>query len=209
MIMKFKLTVILATFVVTMALLLGTSTARAATVNFDPDNPTQATGIENLDIGGTFYNVAFTANSTGAFKVYGPFPGTFDFDTSQTAADAANAVNNALNINGAQTVGAEGSEGVPVYRIGFKSQSVGTDVEIKMVIFWEAAKPDGDLDPWMKNVNPDVDLYTLGVRIWADFTPTTEEDPPCAGDLNNDGAVDVDDFTIFLLDWGRTDCPIQ
>ena len=31
----------------------------------------------------------------------------------------------------------------------------------------------------------------------------------CAGDLNNDGAVDVDDFEILLQDWGRTDCPIQ
>ncbi len=207
--MKFKLTVILATFVVTMALLLGTSTARAATVNFDPDNPTQATGIENLDIGGTFYNVAFTANSTAAFQVYGRFPGTFDFDTSQTAADAAHAVNNALNINGAQTVGAEGSEGVPVYRIGFKSQSVGTDVEIEVVIFWEADKGDGDLDPWVTDVDPDVDVYTLGVRIWADFTPTTEEDPLCEGDLNNDGTVDVEDFAILFEDWGRTDCPIQ
>ena len=32
---------------------------------------------------------------------------------------------------------------------------------------------------------------------------------PCAGDLNNDGAVDVEDFGILLQDWGRTDCPIQ
>jgi hypothetical protein len=32
---------------------------------------------------------------------------------------------------------------------------------------------------------------------------------PCAGDLNNDGAVDADDFAILFQDWGRTDCPIQ
>jgi len=37
-------------------------------------------------------------------------------------------------------------------------------------------------------------------------------DPPpqlCAGDLNNDGAVDIEDFGILSQDWGRTDCPIQ
>jgi hypothetical protein len=206
MIMKFKPTVIIATVVVTMGLLLGTSAAQAANVIFDPNDSTKATGIEDLDIGGTLYNVTFTETSTAAVQVYGPFPGTFDFDTSQTAADAANAVNNALNINGAQTVGAEESGGLPFYRIGFKSQLVGP---IEAVIFWEAIKGDGDLDPWVKNVDPDVDLYALGVRIWADFTPTTEPDPPCAGDLNNDGAVDVDDFNILIEDWGRTDCPIQ
>jgi hypothetical protein len=208
--MKFKPTVILATVVVTMGLLLGTSAAQAATVIFDPNDSTKATGIENLDIGDTFYNVAFTANSTGAFQVYGPFPGTFDFDTSQTAADAADAVNNALNINIAQTVGAEGSAGVPFYRIGFKSQSVPiNDVEIDLVLFLEVDKGFGDLDPWVTDVDPDVDLYTLGVRVWADFTPEDPSIPPCEGDLNNDGTVDVDDFTILLEDWGRTDCPIQ
>jgi hypothetical protein len=49
------------------------------------------------------------------------------------------------------------------------------------------------------------------VRIWADFTPTTADPsiPPCEGDLNNDGAVDVDDWSIFVDDWGREDCPID
>jgi hypothetical protein len=204
--MKFKRTVFLTAVVVAMGLLLGTSAAQAANVNFDPNDSTKATGIENLDIGGTLYNVAFTAMQTAAAEVYGPFPGTFDFDTNQTAADAAHAVNNALNINGAQTVGAEGSDGVPFYRIGFKEGSV---LGIEAVIFWEAIKGDGDLDPWLKNVDPDVDHYTLGVRMWADFTPAVPSIPPCEGDLNNDGAVDVDDWSIFIDDWGREDCPID
>jgi hypothetical protein len=57
--MKFKLTVLLATFVVALGLLLGTSTAQAAEVIFDPVVPGKANGITNLDIGGTPYNVAW------------------------------------------------------------------------------------------------------------------------------------------------------
>ena len=91
--MKLKLTVILTTLIVTMGLLLGASTAQAATVIFDPSNSTQATGIDNLDIEGTPYNVAFTAKATEVAQVYGEFPGTFDFTNSAAANEAANAVN--------------------------------------------------------------------------------------------------------------------
>ncbi|MBI5556326.1 MAG: hypothetical protein HY885_01660 [Deltaproteobacteria bacterium] len=30
----------------------------------------------------------------------------------------------------------------------------------------------------------------------------------CAGDLNNDGSVTVNDFSVFLADWGRKDCSV-
>ena len=164
--MKFKPTVILATFLFTMGLLLGVSTAQAATVIIDPNNPTQATGIDNLDIEGTAYNVAFTATETVADDVYDDFPGTFDFTNSAAANEAANAVNIELNQAGAQTVGAGGSAGVPFYRIGYDSGTVGED--IPMVIFWEALKDD--LDPWVTNIDPDGDSYNFGKRMWADFT---------------------------------------
>jgi hypothetical protein len=165
---KRKPTILLATFVFTMGLLLGASTAQAATVNFDPNNSTQATGIDNLDIGGTLYNVVFTATETVAEQIYGPFPGTFDFTNSAAANEAANAVNIELNQAGAQTVGAGGSAGLPFYRIGYDSETVGENIPV--VIFWEAAKGDGDLDPWVTNIDPDGDSYNFGKRMWADFT---------------------------------------
>ena len=174
--MKLKLSVLLATFVVTMGLLLGTSAAQAATVKFDLNNPTQATGIENLDIGGTLYNVAFTATQTVAAQIYGPFPGTFDFATNQAAQAAADVVNEELNATGAKTVGAGGSDGVPFYRIGFESGVVGQEIEV--VIFWESVKGDADLDPWLTNIEADGDGYNFGVRMWADFTLAGPAPPP-------------------------------
>jgi hypothetical protein len=145
-----------------------------ATVIFDPEDSTQAIGIKNLDIGGTLYNVAFTASGTTAAQVYDTYPGTFDFVTNSTAADAANAVNAALNDFDARTLGAKGSAGSPWYRIGFESESVE---ELQAVIFWESAKDDPlqavDTDPWVKFPNPDIDSYPAGVRIWATFTPAS------------------------------------
>jgi pectin methylesterase-like acyl-CoA thioesterase len=59
---------------------------------------------------------------------------------------------------------------VRFYRVGFASDS---SAELKVVIFWEAVKGDGELDPWRRTMNPDADSYSLGVRVWAYFTPTT------------------------------------
>jgi hypothetical protein len=175
--MKFKPTVILAIFVFAIGLLLGTSAVQAANVIFDSSDSTKAIGIENLEIIGKLYNVTFTPPSTAAVQVYGSFPGTYDFDTSSEALEAVQTVNDALNINGAQTVGVAGQQGVRFYRVGFASDS---STELKAVIFWEALKGDGELDPWQIPMNPDADSYSLGVRIWAQFTPTTENPPSTA-----------------------------
>jgi hypothetical protein len=99
-IMKFKLTVLLAACVVTMGLLLGTSAAQAATVFFDPSDPERAIGINNLDVGGTLYNVAFISQTT-AQSLYGDVPGVFDFPDSASASAAVDAVNVELNAEGA------------------------------------------------------------------------------------------------------------
>jgi hypothetical protein len=64
--MKFKLIVFFATGVIALGLLLGTSAAQAATVIVEDGN---ATRIDNLDVGGTFYNVVFE-DGTGE-EVYG------------------------------------------------------------------------------------------------------------------------------------------
>ena len=84
--------------VVGLVFLLGTASAQAGfAVTFDTVDTTQATGILNLEVDGTFYNVSFTPNAQTAADVYGPFPGTYDFKTSNAAKDAVDAVNAALN----------------------------------------------------------------------------------------------------------------
>ena len=179
--MKFKRTVLLAAFVVALGLLLGTSAAQAATVNFDPNNPTRATGIDNLDIDGTLYNVVFTSDDIPLVQIYGQFPGTFDFDTQETAGNAADAVNNELDAAGALSVGAGGSDDYLFYNIGFESGVV--DPEIEVVVFWSSGKcvrvdengncngyGEGD-EPWVRNIGPQGDDYdNPGKQIWAAFT---------------------------------------
>ena len=58
--MKLKPTVFLATFVVTLGLLLGASAAQAATVDLEDDT---AVRINSLEVDGTLYNVTFTAGT--------------------------------------------------------------------------------------------------------------------------------------------------
>ena len=78
--MKFKLTVLLATVVVALGLLLGASAAQAEPiVNLDGDT---ATGIQNLEVGGTLYNVTFLRIS--ADDLYG-IPPIFDFTDVDSA----------------------------------------------------------------------------------------------------------------------------
>ncbi len=104
--MKFKLTVLLATFVVTMGLLLGTSTAQVATVILDDDD--NVIGIENLrvvtEIGEKtiFYNVDFVYDT--ALNVYAT--GKFDFPFAADAAPVLLAVTDALNANDPRPLGA-------------------------------------------------------------------------------------------------------
>ncbi len=89
--MKFKRTVLLATFVVTMGLLLGASTAQALPEVKSDGNV--AFGILNLPVAGVLYNVAFVQNSPS--ELYGDPPG-FDFPLDDAAKAAAQAVRDAL-----------------------------------------------------------------------------------------------------------------
>ena len=88
--MKFKPTVILATFVVTMGLLLGASAAQAATVDLEDAT---AVRINNLEVDGTLYNVTFTAGTWP--DVYGGTPPQLDV-TKRSAPDFIEAINIAL-----------------------------------------------------------------------------------------------------------------
>jgi hypothetical protein len=81
-----------ASTVAALALLLGAGTAQAFTVLSEGGN---ATGILNLIVDGTHYDVAFEFDT--ADEIYGPEPGTYDFDNDQATQEAMNTVNDALD----------------------------------------------------------------------------------------------------------------
>jgi len=167
--MKLKPTVFLATLVVTLGLLLGANAAPAANVKFeDPNNPNQATRIENFGIDSELYTVVFTNTEIVAADIYGAFPGTFDFTNSAAANEAANAVNIELNQAGAHTVGAVGLGASRGYRIGFGSEEVESPPgpKIEAVLFWESET--GVAPTWMTNVLG-VGSYNTGEAVWAGF----------------------------------------
>ena len=178
--MKFKRTAFLMAVVVTIGLLLGTSAAQAATVIFDPDNPNRATGITDLDIGGTLYNVAFISQTT-AQSLYGDVPGIFDFSNSDSASAAVDAVNVELNAAGANHVGSEGGENTPfseVFHVGYEHDIVEIG-EIDVVKVWEGAIAGG---AWVRPEDPDLWSWQFDEKTYADFTlvPESGNRPPVA-----------------------------
>ena len=117
--MKLKLTVLLATFVVTMGLLLGASTAQAATVITNDDGNVIA--IENLEVivfptERKVYDVDFVDDT--ASGVYGT-GFDFDFPITGDALSAVAAVNNALTAHDPPVLGA-GPQGSDQYFIGWR-----------------------------------------------------------------------------------------
>jgi hypothetical protein len=176
--MKLKRTVLLAAIVVTMGLLLGANAAQAANVKFgDPNNPNQATRIENFDIDSKRYTVVFTDKETVAADIYGAFPGTFDFDFDQSK-DAADAVNEELSAAGAQTVGAAGEVDSTAYRIGFESDEVGpSGQKIEAVFYWDSTKQKPEA-AWQRLPASSVGSYNTGNWIWAVFTLEGPAPPP-------------------------------
>jgi hypothetical protein len=251
MIMKFKLTVLLATFVVTMGLLLGTSAAQEFTVQVDGSG-NNAYGILNLPVFNLEtqdtinYDVTFRFEPGGL--VYPNPPADFDF-RGETVFSAIQAVVDALNsVPEVTTVGPEGQGGTSTFRIPVV-QVIGFDWFVNITGTYlssdwaregvDVTQPDENatyadftevtFDCTDTPEDCDDGLYCNGEETCVDGqcengpAPCVEgeescnEDTdscepvaqPCPGDLNNDGTVDVDDFTILLEDWGRTDCPIQ
>ena len=114
--MKLKSTVLLATFVVTMGLLLGASTAQAATVILDEDdNVIRIEGLVVLDssLEITAYNVDFVHDT--AVNVYAT--GEFDFPSDADALAADLAVRDTLNAEDPVPPGA-GPQGSDQFFIG-------------------------------------------------------------------------------------------
>jgi hypothetical protein len=246
--MKLKLTVLLATFVVTMGLLLGTSAAQEFTVEVDSTG-TNATHILNLPVTVIIdeeqvikhYDVTFRYEE--ARDVYPNGVEDFDF-LGETNVVALRAVRDALNSEPEVTTVGPANDTfiflpitiVPGFRkfVNLTSEYLGfwDGAGIKIVNEKEKATY-ADFTEATTACTADVDCddgeYCNGQEACVDGqceagpAPCVEGEEscsedndscepvqqPCAGDLNNNGVVDDEDFLIFVNDWGRTDCPIQ
>lgn len=133
---------------------------------FDPNEPNKATGITDLDVGGTIYNVDFISQTT-ALVVYGEAPGDYDFTTTSTAGAAVDAVNAALNAANANAVGSAGLPGTPIFDVGFNFVPIG---QIKAVQVWEGVSGSETSGTWIRVSDSDLLSYTFDERTYADFT---------------------------------------
>ena len=196
--MKLKPTVLLATFVVTMGLLLGASAALAEPIVILDGN--SATHIQNLDVGGTLYNVTFLR--TSADNLYGD-PPVFDFSDDVSAREAKNAVNLALNTdNRATRVGPSADQGIRDYGIGYTEQVEPSGATLTQV--HNGSYIEREIHAW---VDADIDFWPPAEedRIYADFSfagPTP--DPVTIG-----GSVSgLTGSGLVLQNKGRDDLPI-
>lgn len=135
------------------------------TVNFDPNDLTKAIGIDNLDVGGATYDVAFTTLED-ANTVYGDFQDPlFDWER-QMARDVADAINVELNLAGAAAVGAEElEEGQQAYYIGFDTILVGTAENLRS---WFS---DIDSMEWDRFADEESIAYNDDDRVFAVLVP--------------------------------------
>jgi hypothetical protein len=149
-----------------MYLLLGASTASAATVIFgDSSAPTKATGIQDLDVGGTLYNVTFNLQATAA-TIYGTYPGDFPiFNTASAASNARDAVNAALQAEGATAIGEDGLPGVDAdgFNIAYDSFLLGSIESVNVARGFE------ETGEWLSGGTNQLS-YNLDERAWAEFT---------------------------------------
>ena len=159
---------------VALVFLLDVGPARASTVLCGTEacgaGDTNATGILDLDVAGTPYNVTFVDDS--AVNIYGPFPGTYDFPSDDAQGEAAEeAVNAVIAALATQpeivTVGPSNSA---IFNIGFGGISIPVqDVEQQ---FAQVAQ-GFYLDEWKITNNPDTTLYEM-VASYADFSVVPE-----------------------------------
>jgi len=155
--------------------LLGASAAQAVEVLFDDLDPQLATGIRDLNVGGTLYDVDFKG-PTEAVNIYGQTP-ALDFNDINSAAAAIDAANAELTAEGAFRVGpGAAAEGSLTYRVGYEVVGSGLTQTLKVV---EAATEGAD--PWIRVPDPDIVLYNADSRMYADFTVVGGEPPPPSG----------------------------
>jgi hypothetical protein len=147
--MKHRFSKVVATGLLAIGLLVTAGATHAANVVFgDSANPTKATGIQDLSVGRTLYDVTFNVSVTAA-TVYGSFPGKFTFTTSNAADAARDAINAALNAANALAVGEIGLES-DIFNIGFTSLNAGSLEKVQVA----------------RGVLETGDWITLGLNIW-------------------------------------------
>ena len=161
--------------------------------NVCTNNPTNviysgntATGIQNLMVDGSFYNVQFVYQS--ADSVYGN-PPVFTFDNQFEADTAVEAVRAALN--GVPTVTDVGPSKMPSFLIGYSETLVGGTV--RFTNSWQGMYIENS---W---INSDFDTDEADdIKSYAVFTPVSQ--PPSCTD--NDG----DWFAVEGGACGTVDC---
>jgi hypothetical protein len=186
--MKFKQTVLLATFVVAMALLLGASTAQAAVETDGSGNVTRITNLPVLDEITEeiiIYNVDFVYDT--ADNVYGEEP-EYDFIQEENIYLALEAVNDALNAE--DTVPpAAGPQGTDDFFIGYRLEDVVTIAAggENIAGFWSLCTTlcinVGDLQTGARAIGLSTSV------TWADFTVAEEVAPGKATLISPSGTI--------------------
>ena len=176
-----KRILVLAAAAVVMSLLLGTHAANAANVIFQ-SGTNKAIRIENLQIAGEAYTAEFRVNRP-AYDVYGPYSGTYTFNSQPSAEEAMRDIAVALTAAGAETVGESGgSEGTPFYNVAWKGRlSVG----VESVVVERAGNEN--ISEWIP-LGENIWTYNLDSKTYVTFTGGGGEPPPetddCVDDLH-------------------------
>ena len=159
--MKYKIRIIL----LGMVLVAAVTPAHAFTVDLDGTN---ATGLSDLDIGGTAYDVTFefvAANTADGPTCAPSVPCDVFFGNQSGAIDAVDAINVALNFVSAVSVGSSVSA---VYFVPYAAS--GGDVDVR--------QGDGTIGTWGQigsSLDADTDIIE-----YARFSPAVVPIPPAA-----------------------------
>ncbi len=154
-----------------LALLLGAGAAQATqtfTVLFEGEN---ATGILNLEVDSTLYNITFRHESAKA--IYGEVP-VFDFTTSEGAEAAMEAVNAALNSE--SDVMSVGPAYSIVYEIPFEflGEILGIDfLSAREAVFVDMPVLDWGTPAWLQRSDPQARPFRIP-KTYADFKVVPE-----------------------------------
>jgi hypothetical protein len=191
---------ILRNVVVALALLLGAGVAQGQTVMCDSSpcvpGDTRATGILDLNVGGTFYDVTFVL--TDAEPLYGPPPGVYDFTTDAEATDAVNAVNDALNTLPTIVRVGETPGEVFAYRVPYDFIQLGDIPNVKA----RDGKHREEDTTWFLLPGSSSGVYT-DPTMYADFEEVGGSPAPTI-DFGADPAT-IESGGTSTLSWGVTD----
>jgi hypothetical protein len=165
-----RLGMAVATGVAALVFVLGAGAANALVMR-DPGDFNRATGISNLDVNGTLYDVAFVGPGDAASEYGGP-PGVFDFTTSILAQAAVDAASAELNLAGmVDIVGPAGGGTTPLnqeFSVAW-NQTTGNPVFAQI---WKSDSIGGGGSTWSVAVAENSPYVDGGV--WARFSAVPE-----------------------------------